>query len=477
MRKFGLIVGVEEYRDPQIAPLKYAYSDATAIAERLDNRCDFDHLRVLTGERGEDEPTLPNIVTALSDISGELRQEDLFLLFFAGHAIEKDGHGYLLASDSLHAFPEHGSLSLELLRKNFEYLRASKRVVLLDACRNSPDASRSCASNHLSDTISRDIVTTARSGNTSGATTVLMSACSAGQRAYEWPAKKHGVFSYYLIDGLDGSAWEGDTLELTGLARHVSHSVQEWSARTPSLPTPQKPWFEQFGDPDPVLLSKSCALEVSGSERPITTTRSLREACELSGTSDQLLPSSAQIMKMKNVSTHISQIQESDEEKCPEPTIGKSEQLQVEYIGLVIKSLDWQYSYGDKKVMELVELRVWDSVEQYLSNLVLVRSGESFCPDLYVEVNAKVWKIPGCDLWGDWSCLNRKGVGSPSLSFYGVPAVELSATLHSKKKGQLGEVASEAEPKLWAPDPFKAAAKKLGRQMQKKKWAQFEDRE
>ena len=240
MKKQALLVGVEDYRDKMISRLNFARADAADLAERLRDRCGFDHVRVLAEESGEDEPLLVNIVTALRDTAAELRQDDLFLFFFAGHGVEKDGHGYLLARDSLQAYPEHGSLSLELLRKTFEHLSAGKRILLLDACRNSPDAGRSDAANCMGDVISRDIVAAARSRPSGGTTTALLSACRSGQRAYEWPAKGHGVFSFYLLDGLSGGeAWAGDELEFKRLASYAAKQVRQWAANMPGLPTPK----------------------------------------------------------------------------------------------------------------------------------------------------------------------------------------------------------------------------------------------
>jgi len=255
MKKHALLVGVEDYRDRMISRLQFARADATALAECLRDRCGFGHVRVLADESGEDEPLLVNIITALRDISAELRSEDLFLFFFAGHGVEKDGHGYLLARDSLQAFPEHGSLSLELLRKTFEHLTASKRVLLLDACRNCPDAGRAEGDNRMGDAICRDIVAAARSKLTSGTTTALLSACRSGQRAYEWPAKGHGVFTHYILDGLDSAAWEGHELEFADLASYVARQVRHWSSNTPGLSVPQEPWYEQFGDPETIMLA------------------------------------------------------------------------------------------------------------------------------------------------------------------------------------------------------------------------------
>jgi len=254
MKKFALLIGVEDYRDKMISRLNLACADAIALAERLSGRCGFDHVRVLADESGEDEPLLVNIVTALRDTASELRQDDLFLFFFAGHGIEKDGHGYLMARDSLHAFPEHGSLSLELLRKTFEYLSAGKRILLLDACRNSPDAGRSDAANYMGDVISRDIVAAARSKLAGGTTTALLATCRLGQRAYEWPAKGHGVFTQCLLEGIDGAAWASEKLDFKQLASFAAQEVRQWTANTPGLSISQEPWYEEFGHPDSLVI-------------------------------------------------------------------------------------------------------------------------------------------------------------------------------------------------------------------------------
>ena len=255
MKKHALLVGVEEYRDKMISRLNFARADAIALGERLSDRCGFDHVRVLAEEGGDDEPLLVSIVTALRDTAAELERDDLFVFFFAGHGVEKDGHGYLLARDSLQAFPEHGSLSLELLRKTFESLSARMRVLILDACRNSPDAGRSGSGNRMGDVVSRDIVAAAQSNSLDGTITSLLSACRSGQRAYEWPAKGHGVFTYYLLDGLDGGAWAGPSLELRALAAYVADHVRGWSSKTPGLPCLQEPWYEEFGYPATITIA------------------------------------------------------------------------------------------------------------------------------------------------------------------------------------------------------------------------------
>ncbi len=220
-------------------------------------------LLFLAGERADGAPDLVNILDALQNLAGEIREEDLFLLFFSGHGIEVDGRGYLLTQDSPQAFPEHCSLSLELLRKTLARLEARRRVLFIDACRNTPQAGKGDAGNFMSEAISKDIVTTVRSQASPAATTAMLCACRPGQRAYEWPSRQHGVFTHFLLEGLDGAAWDRQRLDLRNLARYTMHSVRSWCQRTPGIREIQEPWYEEAGDAEGIVLSSIETRQVS----------------------------------------------------------------------------------------------------------------------------------------------------------------------------------------------------------------------
>ena len=138
MRKYALLVGVEDYRDKRISRLEFVRADATALADRLRERCGFNSVHVLVDEAGDNEPLAVNVSRVLEDISADLRPEDLFLFFFAGHGVEKDGRGYLLTRDTRRGFPEHGSLSLEELRKTFKGLALVRKSCCLTLAETAP---------------------------------------------------------------------------------------------------------------------------------------------------------------------------------------------------------------------------------------------------------------------------------------------------------------------------------------------------
>jgi len=253
VKKHALIVGVEEYRDRMISRVRFARADAQALAERLRERCAFDNVRLLADNSGEDEPLLVNILGALRDMSVEMGPDDLFLFFFAGHGIERNERGYLLTRDTIQAMPEYVSLPLDRLRHTLARLRAGQRILLLDACRNNPEVGRGGAANLMSEAVSRDIAAVAGGAEDPGATTALLAACSPGQRAYEH--RTHGVFTHYLLEGLDGAAWEGEELRFETLAHYVHRRVCEWSRAFFDGEGRQVPWFEKFGAPRPIILA------------------------------------------------------------------------------------------------------------------------------------------------------------------------------------------------------------------------------
>src|SRR5438067_1109242 len=112
MKRIALLVGVENYQDQDITPLRFAGADVKALAEELRGPCGFDHVRVFAEGAADGAPDRWHVINALRDLAGELRPEDLFLFFFSGHGVEANGHSYLLLRDSFHAFPED-SLSLD----------------------------------------------------------------------------------------------------------------------------------------------------------------------------------------------------------------------------------------------------------------------------------------------------------------------------------------------------------------------------
>lgn len=259
MNHHALIVGVESYRDRLITPVHFAQRDAAGWAELLRGTCRFDRVRVLAGGPGEpDEPTQRNVFDALNEFARAVESGDHFVFIFAGHGLEESGRGYLLLSD----FPKYtkamGCLSLDVLRADFlERMSARWCTVLLDSCRNDPEAARGEGAGSLGSTFYRDFASLGDRRRSAGGMTSLLSACGPGQRAHASEAHQQGIWSHFLHEGIRGGAWKNGVLRLRELAAYARARVIKWSESEPGLRERQEPWIQQWGSGDDVELARS----------------------------------------------------------------------------------------------------------------------------------------------------------------------------------------------------------------------------
>ena len=247
MKKYALIVGVSRYDDPEIGNLNFAADDAREMGACLREVCGFDEVRVLVSG-GEREPDHISVVESLHGFAPVLNNDDLFLFYFAGHGIHTANGSFLLASNSRIRMPELAAVPMPLLQQCLSRLDASERVLILDACRNDPHQGRGDSDNLLTQEFSRDILAVAKApcDGVVPATCVLFS-CSEGERAYEWYDRKHGAFTWYLLDGLRGAARDTQgRVTVQALSRYVEEQVPRWSNKM-AMPRKQTPWAQQLG--------------------------------------------------------------------------------------------------------------------------------------------------------------------------------------------------------------------------------------
>ena len=206
MKKYALVVGIGEYSDPEITNLSFAAKDAQEVGLCLKDACGFEKVRLLVSG-GESEPHRIAIVDALHNLAPILTQDDLFLFYFAGHGIQTQRGAHLLTVNSRIRMPELESLSMDILKDCLSDIESAYRILILDACRNDPRKGMGDEDNLLTPDFSRDIINAAQipAEGRVPSTCVLFS-CSQGQRAYEYADREHGAFTYYLLEGLRGSA-------------------------------------------------------------------------------------------------------------------------------------------------------------------------------------------------------------------------------------------------------------------------------
>jgi hypothetical protein len=244
-KRYAVLIGVDGYEDKHAVPaLKYCSSDCKLVQRALLRADGFQsgHVLVLAdhASRPEDLPRRNNIIAQLRTWSQRAGEDDLFLIAFCGHAREIDGSVYLLPSDARAADLELTALSVTLVKSILQSCRARSKLLFLDACHSGVGRELAVMTPSFAQALRAEGVT-------------VLSACKVNEVAHECDELGHGVFSYYLARGLEGTAGDGGVVTADGLYRYTHEEVVSWAG---SRGVNQTPWRLSEGVGDPVLIGR-----------------------------------------------------------------------------------------------------------------------------------------------------------------------------------------------------------------------------
>ncbi|NQU45095.1 caspase family protein [bacterium] len=248
-RSHALIVGVDTYRDPQIQPLRYAVADAMALRDALVHpRTGLfapENVAVLvSGNPAEAAPTRIQILEELETFCATLQPEDRLLFFFAGHGMtdEKGNGNYLLPEDTTVQTIRYQGLDLtrEILDA-LDRCAAREQIVILDACHSGFRKSVRSDDTRKIAVMAERIETALDDFGSKGSGRVVLSSSSLDQVSHEDTQIGHGVFTYFLVEGL--LALNSDPLspidrdldslvEAGELSEYVTGQVRDWCRRS-----------------------------------------------------------------------------------------------------------------------------------------------------------------------------------------------------------------------------------------------------
>lgn len=212
---WAVVVGINDY--PNVRSLRFAVDDARAFHSHL-----VDHLGIpeenvtLLLDEEADLTTLRSVLgTRLKNRAGE---DDMVILYFAGHGaterdvMSPDGDGlekYLLPHgadlEDLYA----SALPMREIQHVFNRIRSERLVFVVDSCYSGASGGRTVSVAGLRANISDGFLERIASGKGR----VILSASGANEVSEEDEALGHGVFTYYLLEGLGGPAdTDGDGL-------------------------------------------------------------------------------------------------------------------------------------------------------------------------------------------------------------------------------------------------------------------------
>lgn len=225
-RRFGIFIGVDKYESLG-SQLVFASADARAMAEAFRANSSFPNVTLLSSNA-----TREQVLSRMAEVSQQAQSGDQVWLYFSGIGF-RDGSGegessYLALAGTQAANLTASSLSSDDLLHWIKGLKARQVMVLLDACHSGLGVLHRGPGTPFN---LRQIFTL-NSGS------VLLAAGQADQLAFEDPKLGHGIFTYYVLQGLSGKASVGgsDYVTANELFAYVRSEVSGHSAGRIQVP-------------------------------------------------------------------------------------------------------------------------------------------------------------------------------------------------------------------------------------------------
>jgi hypothetical protein len=224
-RRVALVVGVNNYQKAGLSDLSYAVEDALALEKVLGDQ-NFEVVKVV-GDDAKGEK-LRSTLSGYYDRLKELKKDDVSLLFLAGHGVLRETLAPQNNNAEKKSFNQpyfcpvdanvHDAKTLIDINQIIEGIVQSgteNNLLLIDACRNA---------------VARSAIGFKDSSISIPSKIAIIYAAEYGKSSFESHLIKHGVFTHFLLEGLQGQAAGKDgKITLLSLANYVTKELEAHS--------------------------------------------------------------------------------------------------------------------------------------------------------------------------------------------------------------------------------------------------------
>ncbi len=254
--RLGLIVGISRHKDFNIPKLKYTEDDAISVHKYLTDpeggQLPPRNVKLLTNEHASKE----GILKGLDYLARKSRGHDSVVVYFAGYGVsvvDRDETGNGDAEPKLYLTPydvdshdvEGSCISLDEIEEKLSGIEAHKLLIVLDTSFNGNMGSRSLAGMGEGAVFENLLQ---RSGR------YLLLSGKPAEGAMEIDDHRHGVFTFYMLEGLKGGADDNKdgVITLGELHTYLAGKVAEETEMEGSA---QHPQLRGAGAPDMIMRS------------------------------------------------------------------------------------------------------------------------------------------------------------------------------------------------------------------------------
>jgi len=205
---WAAVIGVNNY--PHVRKLHYAVNDAKAFYDHLvhSNQIPAENVTLLLNQ----EANLTKVRSILgTHLKSKAGKDDMVIIYFAGHgATEKDvmspdGDGlekYLLPYDADPKDLYATALPMGEISRIFNRIRSERLIFIADSCYSGASGGRTISLTEMRANISDAFLDRIAGGKGR----IILTASGANEVSAEDKKLQHGVFTYFLLEGLRGKA-------------------------------------------------------------------------------------------------------------------------------------------------------------------------------------------------------------------------------------------------------------------------------
>ncbi len=245
--RYALLVGIDDYEDKNQVDLGFAVKDILLLGDQL-ARMGFkrDHIYTFRTLASADRLPLKRLILdKLKDILNRVGPDDMICLAFAGHGVQIKGKSYFCTQDTDFTSEERiASTAISIMEIADKLARSKARCKLLitDACRN-----------NIVNTAGSHPFELPETPGLKGKDLIIFQSCASGQVSFENNSLEHGLFTWYLVQGLRGAADtdRDGTLKLLDVLSYTIEKTRDESRKI--YDKPQVPYYYSGDSTDLVL--------------------------------------------------------------------------------------------------------------------------------------------------------------------------------------------------------------------------------
>lgn len=196
--KLAILIAVEQYADSRIKRVRYAESDAGALAVALESHGFEDADRVVLLS---DQATLKLIKSRVKRAMKDLQHGDELYVYYVGHGFAKKNANYLTCHDTDPENLTGTSIKLAWLVDQFQKSACQKIAFFIDSSDKGLLTTDDLQARYtaLNDAELEDFFAASLHG-------VCFKSCRSGETSHANSKLRHGVWAYHLIEALRGNA-------------------------------------------------------------------------------------------------------------------------------------------------------------------------------------------------------------------------------------------------------------------------------